>query len=145
MKKPNKNNVVFEIVSDADFLGFGSKMVPKWSRRGAKIDTKTASGHKSGISLPYTKINGFRRKTGAQGLHLGSRSAPESMTKRRLMSIPVFYQLFIYLGRLREPKSDPGGSFLRPFFDTEKRVRKTCPRGATGSHGEPSAGSDRPP
>ena len=59
-----KNKVVFELVSEADVLDFGSKMVPKWSRMGAKIDTKTASGHKSGFSLPSTKTNGFRRKSG---------------------------------------------------------------------------------
>ena len=113
--------VVFELASEADFLDFGSKMVPKWSRMGAKIDTKTASGHKSGFSLPSTKIKGFRRKSGVRDLHFEAHSAPEFMKKRRLMSISVFSQLFVDLGRFREPKSDPGGSFLRPFFDTEKK------------------------
>ena len=130
-KNAIKNSVVFEIVSEADIFDFGSKMVPKWSRRGAKIDTKTASGHKSGFSLPSTKIKGFRRKSGVRDLHFEAHSAPEFMKKRRLMSISVFYQLFIDFGSVSGAQNRP----RRLIFETLFRHRKkSAKKVSTGSH-----------
>ena len=59
--------MVFELASEADVHDFCSKMVPTWSRMGAKIDTKTASGHKSGFSLPSTKNKWFHKEKWGSG------------------------------------------------------------------------------
>ena len=55
IKKPFKKTVVFRSGLGRDFLVFFThfhpKMVPKWNQVGTKIDTKTASGQKSGFSF----------------------------------------------------------------------------------------------
>ena len=129
----------FEIVSDADVLDLDSKMVPKWSRRGAKIDTKTASGHKSGFSLPSTKTNGFRRKSGVRGLHFEAHSAPEFMQKRRLIAIVVFCRLFIDFGSVSEAQNRPRRLIFEALFRHRKKSAKKVPPG----HSESLRGTGR--
>ena len=129
-------NVVWEVASGFDFCDLGSKMVPKWNRMGAEIDTKTVSGHKSGFSLPYTKINGFRRKTGARDFLFDTHSAPEAMKKRRLMSISVFYQLLIDLGSVLGAQI----RLRRLIFEVHFRHRKIPGKWAS----PPQSGAVRP-
>ena len=131
--------VFFEAVSRAVFVDFVPKMVPKWSQAGTKIDTKTASGRKSGFSFSYSKTNGFRGVSGVRGFHF--RDPKRSQIDEKTMSEfdSGFRSCFSALSSFWSPfwsqKLDSGASFSRPFLSTEKKALKPCPRGTRGTEG----------
>ena len=61
------------------------------------------------------------------------------MKKRCPRPMSVFGHVFSDLGSISapfwSPKPDPGASFSRPFWGTEKKGLKTCPRGTRGTRG----------
>ena len=136
IKKPFKKTIVFRSGFGRDFrlcfTHFHPKMVPKWSQVGTNIDTKTASGRKSGFSFWYSKTKGLRGVSGVRGFHFRDPKRSQIDEKTMCEFDSGFRSCFSALSSFWNPfwteKLDSGASFSRPFLSTEKKALKRCPR-----------------
>ena len=141
IKKPFKKTVVFRSGFGRDFrlcfTHFHPKMVPKWSEVGTKIDTKTASGRKSGFSFSYSKTKGLRGVSGVRGFHFRDPKRSQIDEKTMSEADSGFRLIFSAFGLFWDPfwsqKPDSGASFSRPFWGTEKQALKPWPRVTEGT------------
>ena len=115
-------------------------MEPKWTQVVTKIDATSAFCRKSGFSLPYSKTNGFSRKSGVQNLRCLDRDRAKNAGKTKFNFNVDFSVFFPDVGSILAPfwrtKPDPGISFWTLFWVSKKESKKKVPEDQNGSQRE---------
>ena len=128
MRKRNKNQCGFGGAS-------GQRSLRSWLKNGAKMEpVGCQKGHENDfwsqkrIFVPIHIFIWFRKENWGSGLPFWhpERSRIHEETAMEIC-IGVFFDLRTILAPLWEAKSNPGGSFLTPIFEVEKRVSKSGP------------------